>query len=248
MRDKTIKVLAALLFWLAVWAFAAWRVNAEFLLPGPVKMAETLAALGGTAAFWQTIFASLARIFAGMLLGTLLGTLLAVLTTAWRWADAILSPAIRVIRAVPVASFSLLVLLWVYTDRVPAVVSALMVLPVVWGNVSQGIRETDPLLLEAAKVYRFGRWKTGKLVYLPSVLPYFASGCHTALGLAWKAGVAAEVLCIPKKAIGTQVYYSKYYLETPELFAWTLVVLALSFLMEQGLSALLSHGKGGDKT
>ncbi|MBM6869362.1 ABC transporter permease [Pseudoflavonifractor phocaeensis] len=247
MRDKTIRVLAALLFWLAVWAFAAWRVNAEFLLPGPRKVAETLAALGATASFWQTILASLLRIFAGMLLGTLLGALLAVLTTAWDWADAILTPAIRVIRAIPVASFSLLVLLWVYTNRVPVVVSALMVLPVVWGNVSQGIRQTDPLLLEAAKVYRFGRWKTVKLVYIPSVLPYFASGCHTALGLAWKAGVAAEVLCIPKQAIGTQVYYSKYYLETPELFAWTLVVLALSFLMERGLAALLLRLKGGDK-
>ncbi|HIW94370.1 MAG TPA: ABC transporter permease subunit [Candidatus Flavonifractor merdipullorum] len=248
MKEKTIRVLIALLFWLGVWSFAAWQVKAEFLLPGPVKVLETLAALGGTAPFWKTILASLLRIFAGMVLGTLLGTVLAVLTTSFAWMDAIFSPAIKVIRAIPVASFSLLVLLWVYTNRVPVVVSALMVLPVVWGNVAQGIRETDPLLLEAAKVYRFGRWKTVSLVYVPSVLPYFASGCHTALGLAWKSGVAAEVLCIPKEAIGTQVYYSKYYLETPELFAWTIVVLALSFLMERGLAAALRRLESGDKT
>lgn len=247
MRDKKIRILAALVFWLCVWFLAAWRVNAEFLLPGPVQVGQTLVTLAATADFWHTILASLARIFAGMLLGTCLGALLAVLTTASSWLDALLSPAIRVIRAIPVASFSLLVLLWVHTNRVPVVVSALMVLPVVWGNVSQGIRETDPLLLEAAQIYRFGRWKTATLVYVPSVLPYFASGCHTALGLAWKAGVAAEVLCIPKEAIGTQVYYSKYYLETPELFAWTFVVLVLSFLMERGLAALLGRLEKRDK-
>ena len=156
-------------------------------------------------------------------------------------------PAVRVIRATPVASFILLVILWFPTGQVPVVVSALMVLPVVWGNVKRGVAQTNPLLLEAARVYRFGRWKTVRLVYIPSVLPYFASGCHTALGLAWKAGVAAEVLCVPRLAIGTQVYFSKIYLETPALFAWTLVVLALSFLLEQGLGALLGRLEKGVK-
>ena len=108
-------------------------------------------------------------------------------------ADWVLTPAVKVVRAVPVASFIVLVLLWAPTTGVvPAIVSALMVLPVLWGNVGKGISQTDPQLLELAKAYRFGRAKTMRLIYIPSVLPYFASGCATALGLAWKAGVAAD--------------------------------------------------------
>ena len=80
------------------------------------------------------------------------------------------------------------------------------------------------------------------------MLPYFASACRTALGLAWKAGVAAEVLCLPEAAIGTQVYQAKIYLETPDLFAWTLVVLALSFALEGLLGKLLSLLEGRGKT
>ena len=98
------------------------------------------------------------------------------------------------------------------------------------------------------RAYRFGRWKTVRLIYAPSVLPYFASGCHTAMGLAWKAGVAAEVLCVPKLAIGTQVYFSKIYLETPSLFAWTIVVVALSFLLERVIGGLLRRLEGGVRT
>ena len=246
--------LLPLLFWLAVWQGTVWLLMAvkkmpttALVLPSPLLVAETLAELVGTAVFWQTALASLGRIFSGLLVGVLLGTAAAVCTSAWEWADCILSPAVRVIRATPVASFILLVILWFPTGQVPVVVSALMVLPVVWGNVKRGVAQTDPLLLEAARVYRFGRWKTVRLVYIPSVLPYFASGCHTALGLAWKAGVAAEVLCVPRLAIGTQVYFSKIYLETPALFAWTLVVLTLSFLLEQGLGALLGRLEKGVK-
>ena len=176
---------------------------------------------------------SLGRIFGGFALGAAAGTLLAVITSALSWADWLFRPMVKVIRAVPVASFIVLVLLWASTGRVPAIVSGLMVLPVLWGNVCKGISQTDGQLLEAARAYRFGRWKTLRLVYVPSVLPYFASGCATGLGLAWKAGVAAEVLCQPRLAIGTQVYRAKITLETPDLFAWTVAVVALSLLLER---------------
>lgn len=234
-----LRAALPLAFWLGVWQYASAEVGKELLLPGPALVLSRLGELAGTAAFWQTAGLSLARILAGLAAGVLLGTAFAALTSAFRWADWIFSPAIKTAQATPVASFIILILLWVEKGQVPGVISALMVLPVVWGNVSRGIRETDPLLLELARAYRFGPWRTFTLVYAPSALPYFASGCRTALGLAWKAGVAAEVLCQPKTAIGTQVYFSKIYLETPSLFAWTLVVILLSFLLEWGIGLLL---------
>lgn len=246
--------LLPLVFWLLVWQGAVWYLErvkgmgTDLILPAPLLVGRTLLELMGTLAFWQTAAATLARIFGGLLSGVLLGTAIAVCTSASPLAGRILSPAVRVIRATPVASFILLIILWAPTGRVPAIVAALMVLPVVWGSVSRGIAQTDPLLLEMGRAYRFGRWKTVRLIYAPSVLPYFASGCHTAMGLAWKAGVAAEVLCVPKLAIGAQVYFSKIYLETPSLFAWTIVVVALSFLLERVMGELLRRLEGGVRT
>ena len=240
---KILRVVIPLAFWLGVWQLAALWVDTIYqpgrgylLLPAPTLVAGRLAALMGEPAFWQAAAVSLGRIFGAI----------AVLTAALPWADWLLGPAVKVIRAIPVASFIVLVLLWApTTSSVPAIVSALMVLPVVWGNVGRGIGETDPLLLEAARAYRFGRGKTLRLVYVPSVLPYFASGCATALGLAWKAGVAAEVLCQPRLAIGTRLYRAKITLETPDVFAWTVVVIALSFLLEVALgTALRRLGRG----
>lgn len=244
-RNLTAFLLPAA-FWLAAWQLAAAGVGKQLMLPTPADVLITLGQLMRTPDFWRTAGASLLRIFAGFGAGVAAGAVLAVLTSFSRLAEMLLAPAIKVVRATPVASFIILVLLWVKTGQVPGVISALMVLPVIWGNLSAGIRDTEPLLLELASVYGFGRGKAFRLVYAPSVLPYFSSGCDTALGLAWKAGVAAEVLCLPKAAVGTQVYYSKIYLESPALFAWTLVVIVMSLLLERGLGAALQKlGKGG---
>jgi len=222
-------------------------VGKELLLPGPAAVARRLLALAVTAEFWLTAFTSLGRIFGGFLAGALAGSCLAVFTSAFPWADRILSPGVKVVRATPVASFIVLVLLWAPTGRVPGVISGLMVLPVLWANVCKGISQTDQKLLEAARAYRCGAWRTVKLVYIPSVAPYFASGCSTGLGLAWKAGVAAEVLCQPRPAIGSQVYAAKLTLDTPALFAWTAVVIILSFLLDHALTLIFrTLRRGGD--
>lgn len=242
---KILRVVIPPAFWLGAWQLASFLIGKELLLPAPLVVARTLGELALTPHFWQSAAATLGRVGAGFLSGVALGTVLAILCAVSRWASALLSPAVAVIRATPVASFIILLLLWVATGMVSAVCAALMVLPVVWGNVRKGIAQTDPLLLEAARVYRFSGRKILRLVYIPSVLPYFASGCATALGLAWKAGVAAEVLSLPRLAVGTQVYYSKLYLETPALFAWTAVILLLSFLLEKLFGALFRRMERG---
>ena len=255
-RSKRLPKCAELLlppaFWLGVWQLFAFLVDRhvqgrgnELLLPYPVTVARALVRLAGSGTFWVTAAASLGRILLGLAAGTGLGVLLAWAVYRSPWADRLLSPALRVIRATPVASFILLVLLWTGKNAVPAIISGLMVLPVVWANLVRGLGETDPKLLELARAYRFSRWKTARLIYLPSLRPYFLSGVTTALGLAWKSGVAAEVLCIPRAAIGTRIYESKLYLEIPDLFAWTAVVVALSLLLEGVLRRVLARWKGG---
>ena len=231
--NNKISLLLPPAFWLGVWQLGAFLVDRkvggrgnELLLPYPATVARTLVRLGQTGEFWQTVLVSLGRILAGMGAGTLLGAVLAAAACA-----------------TPVASFILLILLWTDRTFVPGVIAGLMVLPVVWGNLCRGIRETDPKLLELAAAYRFSWWKRVRLIYLPSLRPYFLAAVTTAMGLAWKSGVAAEVLCIPRPAIGTQIYNSKLYLDIPDLFAWTVAVVALSLLLEGLLRALLERDK-----
>jgi NitT/TauT family transport system permease protein len=78
---------------------------------------------------------------------------------------------------------------------------------------------------------------------LPSLTPYFLSACRSAIALAWKAGIAAEVLCVPARSIGRAIYEGKTYLMTEELFAWTFLVVVISVLIEQGALLLVRKAK-----
>lgn len=229
--------LAAALFWIAVWQIVSMLVAQELLVPAPLAVARTLGGLVGSGAFWAETGMSLARIAGGFAAGVAAGALLAVLTVRFRLAAVLLSPLLKIIRAVPVASFVILALVWIETDALPVFIAFLMVVPVVWGNVEQGIRAIDRDLLEMARVYRFGRRKTLLRVRLPAVMPTFLAACTTGLGFAWKSGIAAEVICRPARAIGSRLLDAKMYLETPEVFAWTLVVVLLSLLLEKLLLA-----------
>ncbi len=239
---KLLKIILPLIFWLAVWQAAAMGVGFPLLLPTPISVGRTLVRLLQTAAFWQSVVFTLGRVFGGLVLGCILGCALALLTWRFRWADILFAPLIRVIRATPVVSFILLVYLWVVRSRIPGVISAMMVLPVIWSSLRAGLDAADQKLLEMAKVYQFGRWKTVRLIWLPSLQPYLSSGLCTCLGLAWKSGVAAEVICPPRYAIGTELSKAKTGLLTPELYAWTIVIIVLSLLLESVLRRFLSSG------
>ena len=225
--------LPAFLFWLCLWQIGAMAMGNALLLPTPVQVLRCLGKLALTASFWQLTLTSIGRVLLGVTVGILLAVVLGVITTRWHLLDLLISPMLTAMQATPVASFAILVLIWLDRDYVPVLICVMMVLPVVHTAVSTGIRMTDPQLLEMAKIYRLPKLRILTRIYVPSVLPFFRSACVSALGLGWKAGIAAEVLTVPKASIGRMISESKLYLMTEELFAWTLTVVVLSLLLQK---------------
>lgn len=248
MQRKWIRPLAGLT-WLLVWQAAAMVLNAPVLLPSPLATIVALYRLAGTQAFWQSILLSLGRIMLGYVMAVALGILLGTLCSASGTANVLFSPVKTLIRSTPITSIIILVLLWLSIDRVPVFIVALTVLPIIWQSVQQGVIQVDAKLLEMTQAYAFSRGKRLRYLYVPSVLPYFYSACATAVGFAWKAGVAAEVIARPELSIGKNLQDAKVYLNTEELFAWTLAVVLLSLLLEQLLrQALFGKTKRGKGT
>lgn len=235
---KVWRVLLPLAVWLGLWWALAAKVGQPLLLPTPWQVLTCLGELATTAAFWLTCLVTLGRVFLGGGIGIVIGVALAALSARFPRCDAVFSPAVKVIRATPVASFIILIWLWASANWVPVVIAALMAAPIAWAATWQGMGEVDPLLLELAGAYRFSKGKTLRLVYLPAMENALAGGCRTALGFAWKSGVAAEALCRPLRAMGTAIWNAKTYLETPQLFAWTAAVVLLSIAVEKLLWGL----------
>lgn len=239
MMRKLVKYSLIALFWLGLWQLIALWVGEELLLPSPIATALALWDLCRTGIFWQTVGTSFLRILIGILISLALGVAGGILAGIFPVIRDIFSPILSVIRATPVASFIVLLVLWMSRDSVPAVISVLMVLPVVWEGVRQGIAETDRGLLEMAKTFRIPFFRKIGRIYIPSVYPYFISATRASLGMAWKAGIAAEIITMPMTSIGRQIYYSSNNLQTAKMFGWTVAVILLSVLVDLGMSFLL---------
>ena len=222
-----------ILFWIGIWALAAQAVHMPVLLPSPVSVFARIFELLSLKSFWEITGLTLIRIMAGILTAIVAGILIAVLTHHFKLLRELLAPVLTVVKVTPVASFILLALVWLGRNYVPAVISGLMVLPVVWTNVSTGLRNIDQGLLEMATVYKLSPVTRTKRIVIPSVMPYFLSAAQTSIGIGWKAGIAAEVLTVPVNSIGKMIADSKLYMETLDLFAWTVVVILISLIIEK---------------
>ena len=230
--NKTFKKIFPVAFWLAVWQLVSLLIGKPLLFPGPWETLRCLFELFTEGSFWLSTLVSFLRIACGFLGGISLALLFFALSRVWVGFELVISSAMRLVRAVPVASFIVLLMLYSSYSAVPAIVSGLMVMPLVYANLESGLLETAAPLVELANAYKFGVRKKLKYVYIPSLKPYFRGSVLSAMGLAWKSGVAAEVIAKPGMALGKYIYNAKLYLETPTLFASTLVVVILSCSLE----------------
>ena len=245
---KIIKRAAPLLaaaVWIGLWWLAAAILNKPLILPSPLAVLQALWQLLQTADFYRTVAFSIGRILAGLSAAILGGALLALLTTK-RVFYHFFSPLLSILKSTPVVSVIFLVLLWSGRDTAPALIAFSMALPVVWGNLREGLAAADPKLLEMARLFSVSPVKRLFRLQLPMLLPYLLAACRSAVTLAFKSGIAAEVLCLPQESIGRAIYEGNWYLLTDELFAWTLVVILLGAAAER-LTLLAVKRIGGDR-
>lgn len=230
---------AAVVFWVIVWQLVAMALgHGGLFLSTPLQTLRALAVQLPTLDFWHRIGFSTLRILTGFLLAVVCGVVLGAAGARWHTVRVLLGPPMQLIRAMPVASFVILALLWVSSANLSVVVSFTHVLPVVYAGVMGGIADTDAQLLEMARVYRLPLVKRLRYIWLPGVFPSLSESCIAAMGMCWKSGVSAEVIGLPDNCVGDALYRAKITLSTPDVFAWTLVIVLLSAL----LSAVAARG------
>lgn len=234
------KVLAALSL-LAIWQAGALLVGNSLLLASPLDVIGRLFTIWKEEGFLESLGTSFLRIAGGFFLGFFLGILLAVFAGRVHTVEIFLAPLMLTIKSVPVASFIIISLIWLSSSKLATFISFLMVLPVIYNNVLTGIKSTDRKLTEMADVFRLDGKKRVKYIWIPQIRPYLMSGASIALGLAWKSGIAAEVIGIPKNSIGENLYLAKAYFNTVDLFTWTLIIVLVSLFFEKTVLRILKH-------
>ena len=248
MRNKTVKIAVAAL-WLALWQLLAVCVGHDFILASPLQVLARLCELIVTGEFWQTLLCSALHILAGFFIGLVTGVTAAACSAHFPVFCALIAPLYTVIRAIPVASYVVLALFWLPSRSLSICIAALVVFPLIYASALAEIARTDPKMLEMARLFRLPAHKTWLYCRVLPALDAFSASCATAIGMAFKSGVAAELICMPDGTIGDKLYRAKVYLMSGELLAWTIAVILLSAacsrLLADALQLLKRKLEGG---
>lgn len=241
MNQGTVRKIVIIVFWLLLWQGASALVHNSILLAGPYESLLALCTLVVTPDFWLSILFTLLKITSGFVIGLVLGILFAVLSYRFKLFREFITPPVAVIKSIPVASFVIIVIIWAGASSLATVISALVVFPMIYHNVLSGLDSSSASLIEMGRLFRFRFIDKARYIYFPQVLSHLQSAILISSGMAFKSGIAAEVIGRPLRSIGNGLYLSKISLATADLFAWTFCAVLLAYLFEKIMSLILKR-------
>ena len=239
-HSKGLRWLAVCALWLGVWQAASLFVGSPILLASPAQTLVHLVRIVANPGFWPIVWFSLSYVAAGFLGAFVLAVGLAFLAHRYPLVRELLEPPVLAFKSVPVACIVVLLLIWVGSRRVSGLAVFLVAFPALYLSTLEGLAQVDPKVDEMLGV--FGVRPLVRLLAhtWPQVLPYVVATSKNVCGMAWKAGVAAELIGTPAGSMGERIYQSKILLETADLFAWTVAVVAVSYACEKLFVLLLA--------
>ncbi|WZL73457.1 ABC transporter permease subunit [Clostridiaceae bacterium 35-E11] len=236
-KNKFPTILSIVLL-ILLWKIISGLFSSEMIMPSPEVTLKHLFLIFQSKNFLQTVASTLIRGVIGFVISGTLGLIVGISAGMNKFGEKLVEPFLVTIKATPVMSIILITLIWFQSNHVPIFVSFLVAFPIICGNVLEGIKSVDVSIVQMAKIYHIPKWRILLEIYFPSIVSYLVAGFSTAMGIGWRAVIAAEVLSQPQYAIGTSLQTAKIYLETPNVFAWTLLAIFFSFLFEQGIRTL----------
>ena len=258
-RMKAVAAAGAVaVFWLAVWVLVAALVAQPLILPGPGAVAVALLRLVWDVGTWAILAGSGARILGGLALAAVCGGVLAGVSVRSRTFSRLVAPALSFVKATPVACVVVLLLIWLGSARVSIAAVFLMALPGVYFSLAEGLAQANKPLEQMFRLHGVRGWRLFCAHTWREVLPFVLSCARAVIGMSWKAGVAAELIGMAAGTVGERIYQAKLLIETADLLAWTVLVVAASWACERVLvwllrvsgpvawgAAVRSHGRAG---
>lgn len=231
------------LLWMAIWEGLYLIIGNDIYFPSPIAALNTLCILLIKKKTWMIIGMSTYRTLLALISSTVIGVFLGLACGLHRNLYNFFNPLVVVLKSTPVVSVIIIAIIWFRSTDVPNFAGFLMCFPIVFSGTVAGIRNTDSKLVEMCSFYGIGRFDTLFSLYFGSSLSYINASIISSVGICWKAVAAAEVLSMPKDSIGANLYYAKTALDPAALFAWTFIIIVLSFILETFYAKVSGYDK-----
>ncbi len=237
---KRVFFALGLIFFLLCWVLISKLIASDLIFPGPMPVFRKLIELVRTGELFVPLMKTFVKALLGMLLALGVGLVSGFIMGSSPYFYELVKPLAMALRSVPIVSWlSTVILLWGIGWKGPTFIVFISLLPLIMFNVAEGVRSVDSKLLEVARVYEVSKWRVFKDVYLGSVLPFLLSSIDVSIGVMWKSAIVAEYL-VGDSGLGVQISWSKFYIDTPRVFAYTITAVVCGLTLE-GVFSLMQR-------
>ncbi|MEI0447005.1 ABC transporter permease subunit [Brachyspira intermedia] len=231
-NKKLIYVILGVIIFISLWYFTALKVNSEIVFPNIPNILKKFAEIISEQSFYKDLSSSLIRVLITFTLSFLLAFIVGISAGIFPPIRYILIPIINFIRTIPTIPLILVAIIWFDNNTVPIFVSMLVIFPIMYDSITNGIINVDQKLIEMSISYNVSLKTQIINLYIPYIKPYIFTGISQSMGITWKSILAAEILALPSFGIGTKLYESHLYLDSVSLFAYCLIAIIFNGIFE----------------
>ena len=228
---------------IVLWKFLSVWVDNPIMIPSPKITFFEFIKIIRSQNFIIIVTATLTRVIIGFLISFISALILGILSGFFKPIYYLLRPVIVIQKATPTMAIILIAIIWLKAELAPILVGFLIIFPIIYSTVIQGIESVDVKLIEMSKVYKLSRLTVMKDIYIPSIKSSLMSIASSTIGLNLKVIIAAEVLSQPSVSIGTSFQIEKANLNTAGVFAWALISIIIASGFDFIIKVLKSHIK-----
>lgn len=231
-NKKLIYLILGVIIFISLWYFIALKINSEIIFPNIQDILKKFIEIISEKSFYRDLLASLLRVLITFALSFLLAFIIGISAGIFQAIRYILIPIINFIRTIPTIPLILVAIIWFNNNTVPIFVSMLVIFPIMYDSITNGIINVDKKLIEMSMSYNVSLKTQIINLYIPYIKPYIFTGISQSMGITWKSILAAEILALPAFGIGTKLYESHLYLDSVSLFAYCLIAIIFNGIFE----------------
>jgi NitT/TauT family transport system permease protein len=231
--DLIVKRLELLAMIVGVWWIFSLTLP-HFILPGPPRVYGAFRLILDNGDLWANLGITLGRVGVGFALAALVSVPLGIVLGAVHKLGEFFEPVLPVLNTVSSAIWAIFAIIWFGISNATTIFVVFMTaMPLIITNVWQGTRSVNADFIELAHTLRMPRRKVMTKIYLPTILPYFFSGARLAFGFGWRVSLVAETLGA-SSGVGYRLRQAADLIQTDQVFAWTLTMIAMMAALEMG--------------
>jgi len=233
---KRIAAFLSILFLYVIWYALSYYIDKtmpyNLVLPNPnlviIKMFELLA----KSSTYSIILSSFSRLFIAILFSFAAAVFIGTAASLNAGLESFMRPYVSSVRAIPVASMLIVVLLWIGSKNAPIVICAMVVFPLFYEMILESIKNMEQSFLEVISMDSKFNFFVFRKVFVPAILNNLFISFIQSIGLGFKVLVMSELIAYTENSIGKKIYTSKLNLDIEGVFAWTIIIIVIVMIIE----------------